>query len=409
MPVYEYAALDRKGKNRTGILDAESALAARQKIRESGSFPVSIREIHDSAGRKQSSKTYAISRYFSRMKSGDTAVMTRQLSTLLSAGLPLVTTIDTLIPQTKVHAYKAMLARIKDAIVEGNSFADALSMYPNVFSSLYINMVRAGESSGTLEIVLGRLADITENQQALNQRVKSAMAYPILMTVIGVSVLFFLLTVVVPQITTIFEDLGRTLPTPTLILIHTSSFLKTWWWAFLILGVVIAFALKRLKKTDKGRYYWDRAKLDLPVFGPLIRKLSISRFSRTLGSLLENGVSLLSALEIVKNISDNVLIVKTVEKAAENVSKGQSLAASLGEGDIFPNLPIQMIRVGEQSGELEPMLEKVADIYEREVESGIMSLTSLLEPVMILLMAVIVGFIVLSITLPIFEMNQLVM
>jgi general secretion pathway protein F len=409
MPVYEYSALDQKGKNRNGILDAESALAARLKIRESGSFPVSIREIHDSASRKQSSKAPSISRYFSRMKSGDTAIITRQLSTLLSAGLPLVTALDTLIPQTKAHNLKAMLARIKDAIVEGNSFAEALSMYPGVFSSLYINMVRAGESSGTLEIVLGRLADITENQQALNHRVRAAMAYPILMTVIGSAVLFFLLTVVVPQITSIFNDMGGTLPTPTLILIHTSTFLKTWWWAFLILGVIIALTLKRLIKTDRGRYYWDRTKLDIPIFGPLIRKLSISRFSRTLGSLLENGVSLLSALEIVKNISDNVLIIKTVEKAAENVSKGQGLAISLGEGDVFPGLPIQMIRVGEQSGELEPMLEKVADIYEREVESGILSLTSLLEPVMILLMAVIVGFIVLSICLPIFEMNQLVM
>jgi general secretion pathway protein F len=408
MPVYEYSAIDEKGKTKTGIIDAESALAARQKIRGLGSFPVSIKEIYDSGSKKQTPRQFSISRFFTRIKAGDTAMMTRQLSTLLSAGLPLVTAMDTLIPQTKSHAFKAMLAQIKDTIVEGNSFANALGMYPNVFSTLYTNMVRAGESSGTLEIVLERLADVTENQQALKQRIQSAMAYPILMSLIGISVLFFLLTNVVPQITTIFEDLGQTLPTPTIILIHISSFMESWWWMFLIAAGVMAFSIQQIKRTVKGKYYWDRTRLRLPVFGNLMRKLAISRFSRTLGSLLENGVSMLSALDIVKNISDNSLIIQAVENASEYVSKGQSLAVSLAESDIFPSLPIQMIRVGEQSGELEPMLGKVADIFEREVESSILSLTALMEPIMILLMAVIVGFIVLSICLPIFEMSQLV-
>ena len=408
MPVYEYASLDEKGKTKTGIIDAESALAARQKIRGLGNYPVSVKEIEDIVTRKQTARSFSVSRYFTRVKAGDTAMMTRQLATLLSAGLPLVTAIDTLIPQTKSHSFKAMLARIKDAIVEGNSFASALYMYPNVFSSLYTNMVRAGESSGTLEIVLNRLADITENQQALKQRIQSAMTYPILMTLIGISVLLFLLTNVVPQITTIFEDMGRTLPTPTIILIGTSRFMQSWWWAFILVAVATVIFLRQLKRTAKGKYYWDRTKLKLPLFGNISRKLAISRFSRTLGSLLENGVSMLTALDIVKNISDNSLITQAVEEAAEQVSKGQSLAASISGSDIFPNLPLQMIQVGEQSGELETMLGKVSDIYEREVELNILSLTSLMEPVMILLMAVAVGFIMLSICLPIFEMSQLV-
>jgi general secretion pathway protein F len=363
----------------------------------------------DAKSKKHPAWGISISKQFTRVRASDVAMMTRQLSTLLSAGLPLVTAIDTLIPQNKSHAFKTMLAQIKEAIVEGNTFANALNLYPNTFSTLYINMVRAGESSGTLEIVLSRLADITEKQQILNHRIKSALAYPILMAIIGTLVLFFLLTVIVPQITTIFTDMGHVLPLPTRMLIATSSFFKFYWWGFLIAALIVVFGFRRLKKSEAGRTFFDKNALSFPVFGNLSKKLAIARFSRTLGSLLENGVSMLLALDIVKNISDNILISRTVEKASENVGKGQGLAVSLSEGDVFPNLSIQMIRVGEQSGELEPMLDKIADIYEREVEAGILSLTTLLEPVMILLMAVAVGFIVLSIALPIFEMNRLVM
>jgi general secretion pathway protein F len=408
MPVYEYSALDAKGKNTSGIVDAESAPAAKQKIRSLGSFPISIKEIVDPDSKKHS-RSFSLSRYFTRIKASDTAMMTRQLSTLVGAGLPLVTALDTLIPQTRSHAFKAMMAQIKDSIVEGNSFATALTMYPNTFSTLYINMVRAGESSGTLEIVLARLADITEKQQALKNRIRSALAYPILMTFVGSAVLFFLLTVVIPQITAIFGEQGQALPTPTLILIGVSNFLKSYWWILVIAIILSAIALRRFKKTEKGRYYWDKAVLIFPVFGNLSRKLAISRFSRTLGSLLENGVSMLLALEIVKNISDNFLITQAVEEAAQKVGKGQGLANSLAGNDVFPNLSIQMINVGEHSGKLENMLTKVADIYENEAESSIMSLTSLLEPVMILIMAAMVGFIILSIALPIFEMNRLIM
>ncbi len=401
--------MDARGKNTSGIVDAESVLAAKQKIRNLGDFPVSIKEIYDLKTKKQQSRSFNLSRHFTHVRASDIALMTRQLATLLSAGLPLVTAIDTLIPQTKSHAFKAMLAHIKDTIVEGNSFANALCAYPGVFSSLYINMIRAGESSGTLEIVLERLADITEKQQTLNQRITSALVYPILMAVIGTLVLFFLLTVVVPQITAIFSDMGHTLPLPTLILIRTSEFAKAYWWVFLIAVFLCVLVIQRIKKIPSGRFFFDKAFLGIPLFGNLSKKLTISRFSRTLGSLLLNGVSMLSALDIVKNISNNVLFSRAIEKAAENVGKGQGLAVSLGESDIFPNLPIQMIQIGEQSGELEHMLDKVADIFEREVESIIARLTALLDPIMILLMAVVVGFIVLSIALPIFEMNRLVM
>lgn len=334
--------------------------------------------------------------------------MIRQLATLISAGFPLVSAIDALVPQTKSYRLKTILAQLKDAIVEGQSFAQALSQYPGIFSPLFINMVRAGETSGTLEIVLERLADITEKQQDLNNRIQTALAYPVFMCVIGTLVLFVLLTYIVPSITAIFADMNQVLPTPTRLLIWLSDFLKSFWWVIFIFIITAGFALHRAKKTEKGRYVFDKTVLSLPVFGILDRKLDVARFTRTLGSLLENGVSMLIALDIVKNIAGNVLISKAVETAAQEVGKGQALWAALNEGKIFPQLSIQMIQVGEQSGTLEKMLNKIADIFEKEVETSILRLTSYLEPVMILVMGCIVGFIVLSICLPIFEMNQLI-
>jgi general secretion pathway protein F len=228
------------------------------------------------------------------------------------------------------------------------------------------------------------------------------------MCVIGTIVLFVLLTYIVPSITTIFLDMGQALPTPTRLLIFFSNFFKSFWWIILIAVVGAGVALHRTKKTDRGRYAYDRTILALPVLGVLARKLAVARFTRTLGSLLENGVSMLIALDIVKNIAGNVLLSGAVEKATQEVGKGQALWVALNEGQVFPQLAIQMIQVGEQSGELEGMLNKIADVFEKEVENSVMRLTSYLEPVMILAMGCIVGFIVLSICLPIFEMNQLI-
>jgi general secretion pathway protein F len=407
MPVFEYTALDARGKTTSGIIDAEGAQAARQKLRTSGVFPVSIKETFE-AEPKKDAKTFALAPRLRRIKPVEVALMTRQLATLIGAGFPLVSALDALIPQTKSHGFKKILAQIKDLIVEGNSFAQALSNYPGQFPPLYVNMVRAGETSGTLEIVLERLADITEKQQALMNRIQTALAYPIFMLVIGTIVLFVLLIYIVPSITSIFADMNQVLPTPTRILIFLSDFFKSYWWGFgIILGLAIVI-FTRAKKTEKGRYWIDKTTLFLPGIGILAKKLAVARFTRTLGSLLENGVSMLIALDIVKNIAGNILISDSVETAAIGVGKGQGLWEALSGSGIFPQLSIQMIQVGEQSGQLETMLTKIADVYENEVESSILRLTSYLEPVMILVMGAIVGFIVLSICLPIFEMNQLI-
>ena len=407
MHVYEYTALDVKGKTVSGIIDAESPRTARQKLRASKTFPVDIKEIHDAATKK-APRFILVSDLLTRVRPNDVAMITRQLSTLVGAGFPLVSAIDILIPQTRSKSFKKVLAKIKDSIVEGNSFASSLSQYPGIFSSLYVNMIRAGETSGALEIVLERLADIAEKQQALKHRIRSALAYPVLMSFVGALVLFLLLTFIVPSITTIFSDMNQALPTPTRILIRLSDFFKNNWWMMCVAIILLPLIFRSVKKTVKGRYFVDRAKLFLPGFGILAKKLSVARFARTLASLLENGVSMMPALNIVKNIVGNILIFDVIEEASKEVSKGKGLGTALAGNSIFPDLSIQMIQVGEQSGELEAMLNKVADVFENEVETSISSLTSLLEPAMILLMGVIVGYIVLSICLPIFEMNQLI-
>ena len=408
MPVYEYTALNAKGKTATGIVDAESASMARQKLRAAQTFPVTIHEVADLATQKKT-ETPSVASVFYRVKQTDIAAMTRQLATLIGAGFPLVSAIDALIPQTASKAFKPILAQIKDAIVEGNSFAGALANYPSTFTSLYTNMVRAGESSGTLEIVLDQLADLTEKQQALKTRIQSALAYPILMACVGVLVLFLLITFIVPNITSIFEDMEQILPLPTIILIDVSDFFKDFWWGVVLVLIIIWFGFQRFKKTITGRHMVDRMKLKLPLLGPIFRKLAVARFARTLGSLLENGVTLLTSLEIVKNIAGNTQMAMAIEYAADEVSKGQGLGTSLASSSAFPQLSLQMIQVGEQSGELENLLLKIATMYENEVESRVLSVTSLLEPVMILVMGVVLGFVVLSICLPIFEMNQLIM
>jgi general secretion pathway protein F len=407
MAVFEYTALTVKGKKISGIIDAESALAARQKLRASQNFPVSINEVHDKVAEK-SIKKVSLPSLFQNIRPAQVAAVTRQMATLVGAGFTLDAALNSLLSQTRSRPLHRKLAQLKNAIVEGSSFAGALSKFPGTFPPLYVNMVRAGEVSGTLEIVLDRLADLTEKQQEIKDRIRAAAAYPILMTFIGILVLFFLLTYIVPNITSIFTDMNRVLPLPTRLLIGFSQFLKAYWWLLALVAAGLMIGIYSIRKTPKGRTTMDSLQLRLPVVGSLARKLAVARLTRTLGSLLENGVTLLASLEIVQNIVSNVILSSAVEAAAVDVGKGQGLADALGKTRVFPDLAIQMVQVGEQSGELEKMLNKVADVYEKEVERTVLSLTSLLEPVMILVMGVIVGFIVLSICLPIFEISHMV-
>jgi len=407
MPVYEYTALDRAGKTKKGILDADSTVAARQKLRGSGIFPVEVKEALSKPKGIPSGPVSLIG-LLKGVKPGEIFSMTRQLSILLGAGVPLVKSLEALISQITNSMFQKIMAQIKESVNEGNSLAFSLSQHPKFFSNLYVNMVDSGEASGSLDVVLGRLAEFGEHQQALRGRFKAALAYPAFMSLIGTVVLFFLITFIVPNITKIFTDMHQTLPLPTVVLIEVSNFMLSFWWVILIAFLIGIVILKQSKKRPGVHYIWDKLKLRIPVFGPINQKIALARFGRTLGSLLQSGVPLITALQIVGKIVDNSLIARVIDNAVDEIQAGRSLASTLDQSRWFPSIAVQMMSVGEQSGELEGMLNKIADTYEREVESHIMALTSMLEPVMILVMGLIVGFVVISILLPIFEMNQMI-
>ena len=322
--------------------------------------------------------------------------------------MPLVRSLDSLITQMTNPLFKRVMAQIKESVNEGNSLAFSLSQHPKIFSNVYVNMVQSGEASGSLDVVLDRLAEFGERQQALRGRFKAALAYPIFMFFVGTIVLFVLITFIVPNITKVFTEMRQALPLPTIVLIKVGNFLFSYWWVIVLCFLGGILILRHIKKRPRVQYLWDKLKLRVPVFGPLNQKMALARFGRTLGSLLQSGVSLITALQIVSRIVDNTLIERVIVDAVDDIEEGQSLAGSLSKSPWFPSMAVQMMSVGEQSGELEAMLHKIADTQEREVESQIIALTSMLEPIMILVMAVMVAFIVFSILLPILEMSQMI-
>jgi len=408
MPVYEYTAFDGGGRRKSGVVDAGSVAAARQKLRESSIYPVAIGESSESRNNETVAGKGGRG-LFQRVGLQELSVMTRQLATLIGAGLPLVPSLAALAPQIRNQLLRSTIVRIREEVNEGNSLTGALSHFPKIFPPFYLNMVRAGEASGTLNLVLERLADFQEAQQDMRTKIRTALAYPLFMFFIGSGVLFFLVTFVVPNITNIFSEMHQTLPAITVFLIVVSGFLKSFWWIIALIVVAgIVGVRSSIKKTEAGRTGWDRLKLNVPLFGGLNRKIAVARFSRTLGTLLQSSVPLLSALEIARNVVDNRLIANEIKRVAKDVEEGQSLSVPLAKNQFFPPIAVEMIAVGEQSGNVEKMLFKVADAYEKEVEANIVMITSLLEPAMILVMGAVVGFIVVSILLPIFEMNQLV-
>ena len=407
MPVYEYRALNSSGKSLKGILDADSDMVAREKLRASGIFPVEIKEAL-SKSKGLASEPGSVVRLLRGVRPAEVSTMTRQLSTLLGAGVPLIGSLESLVAQMTNPTFKRIMAQVKDSVNEGNSLALSLSQHPKVFPSIYVNMVQSGEASGSLDVVMDRLADFGEHQQALRSRFKAALAYPIFMSIVAIIVLFVLVTFIVPNITSVFAEMRQTLPLPTVVLIEVSDFLLSFWWVILLALFCLILILRRIGRRPRGRYLRDRLKLRIPVVGQLNQKIALGRFARTLGSLLQSGVSLISALQIVSRIVDNVLYQEVIEKAGDEIQKGQSLAGSLSKSAWFPSMAVQMIAVGEQSGDLEGMLYKIAESQEREVETQITAVTSMLEPVMILLMGVVVGFIVFSIILPIIEMSQMI-
>ncbi len=404
MPVYEYKALDKSGKTVSGIMDADSSQEARVKLRER---EVYITELHETATIHEKKKTTSLT-LFSRIRPIEISMMVRQLSTLLNAGIPLIEALSAIIDQLENKGLKKIISQVRESVREGRSLGDALSPHTRAFTPLMVNMIRSGESSGSLEIVLLRLADFLEQQVNTKQKIQSALVYPVVTISIAIAILIFLLIKVVPSVTDIFADMGQSLPLPTAVLIAFSDFIKTYWLLFILLFVSGFFGIKAYIKTPKGSIHYDRLKLKMPLFGSLFRKIAISRFSRTLGTLLKNGVPLLSSLDIVRNVVGNKILERTIEDARTHIGEGSSIHEPLRRSGVFPPILIHMINVGEKSGTLEEMLNKVADTTDNEIDTTINTLTALLEPLMILGLAVVVGFIVFSILLPIFEMSQMI-
>ena len=331
--------------------------------------------------------------------------MTRQFATLMAANLTVVDALTALIEQTESRPLQKALIQVRESVNEGSGLAAALEQHPRVFSSLFVNMARAGETSGTLPVVMLWLADLTERQLDTRNQITAKMYYPLFMLVIGVLVLFALLTYVVPTVTTIFSHMSATLPLPTRILIAVSDFLKAYWWIIGLAAVAMLLALQRYRRTARGARRFDLWKIRAPLVGKLALRMAMSRFTRTLGMLLHSDIPLLDSLEIARAVVNNAVLSDAIRHAQEEIREGATIAAPLQASGYFPPLVSHMISVGEKTGQLEEMLLRVADNYDNEVRSSVEGLTSLVEPVIIVLMAVVVFGIMLAVLLPIFELN----
>ena len=432
MPVFEYKGLTSGGKNASGFVDAESARSARAKLRRDGVFPTELKEQRGAkaakpktpAGKKKKKKAedgdedapkkismnmeVDFGRYFQRITTADVAIVTRQLATLLGAGIPIVESINAVADQTDNDKFKVVLTEIREKVNEGSSLGVALNAYPKIFSDLYRNMVGAGEQSGTLEVVLVKLADYTEGQVALRSKIVGALVYPLIMALVAMGLVSFLMVGVVPKIAKIFEDMDATLPLITRVLIGLSNFAVDYWYIVIFGSVGLFFLLRWWVRTPDGRAIVDRYALRVPLFGKLLLLVAVSRFASTLSTLLASGVPILTAMTIVRAVVNNVVLQDVLDQVRESVSEGQSIAVPLKKSEMFPPLVTHMIAIGERSGELEMMLAKVAESYEAQVDRSVGILTTLLEPIMILVMGGGVGFIALSVMLPMLRINQVV-
>ena len=410
MPVYQYRGYRSNNSKAAGIIDAESQRGANQKLRKNGIFPVDVVEQEQAQHKLKNGAADTLARapQSGSLPQSDLALLTRQLGTLIVAGLPLVAALGILIEQSTNRSVQSLLADIREQVRGGSDFSAALGHFPEAFPSLYIHMVRAGEAGGVLDQILFRLADFLEKQQALKHKVTNALLYPAVLSVVGALILILLLTFVVPKITTVFANMHEALPWPTVVLMAMSRFLNEHWLLLLLCTAATAVALQRAAGTETGRTLVDRCLLRIPLIGEVVRKVAVSRLAATLSTMLGSGVGLLQAMEIAKRVMDNRVLETAVKQAQESVREGESLAEPLRRSGEFPPLVTHMIAVGEKSGELESMLQRVALIFDAEVDRVVARSTSLIEPLMIVLMGLVVLFIVGAILLPIFQMGQMV-
>jgi general secretion pathway protein F len=421
VPVYTWKGLNAAGKAVAGTKDADSPKGLRLVLRRDGVFVTEHREMLAKGGAKAAVSAGAsgekvpfwkreidLGGLMARVRPQEVAVFTRQLATLLRAGIPLAEALAALSEQSDNKKFEVVLTGVRQKVNEGSSLAETLAQHPDIFPDLYTNMVRSGEAAGNLDAVLARLADFLDAQHQLRSKVSSAMTYPIIMTVLGSGVMGLLMVVVVPKITSIFEDVGKALPWNTALLIFLSDLIGGYWWLLAILGGGAYWGFKRWVAKPKGRAKVDSLKLRLPLLGPLVRYVGVARFSRTLATMLAAGVPVLTALEIVKRVLNNVVLEKVVDQARDAIREGESIAAPLRRSQQFPSMMVHMVAVGERSGQLESMLENVAIAYERDVDGKVARLTTVLSPLLIVTMAIAVAFIVFSVLQPILDMQDFV-
>jgi general secretion pathway protein F len=404
MPVFEYRALTKQGKKIKGIITADSPSSARLRLSQDKIYPMALREAKTE---KQHSAEGILARIPMPQRINPVEVSTalRQLATLVSSGMPLLDALNGLIEQTEQKSLKRVLTQVRERVVEGSPLSDAMASHRSIFSSIHVNMVRAGEASGALDVILKRLADFSEKRMKLKKKVEAAMAYPLFLVLISSVILIFLLSFVMPKVLGIFQGMHMVLPWSTRLLIGSAAFMRSFWWAVLLGGTTVIVLLITWVRTAKGRLFWDAFRLRVPLLGSVHRKAVIARFTRTLAILLQSGITLVDGLEIARLSMGNVVMEGSVKEAAKTVGEGGSFSTPLQKGG-FPPLVVQLVRAGEQSGELEQMLAKAAEVYEDDVESSVTSLTSILEPVIILVMGAMVGFMVMAVLLPIFDMTR---
>lgn len=401
MPVYLWKGTDRNGKNQKGELEADTPAIARQLLVRKG---ITIKSVKP--------KPKDISEYIPalqpKVKEKDLVVFTRQFATMIDAGLPLVQALDILQDQQSNPTFKRVIKEIKQSVEEGATLSDAVRRHPKVFDHLFVNLVAAGEVGGILDVILNRLASYIEKLANLKKKVKGAMTYPGIVISIAIIVVAVILIFVIPVFAGLFKDAGAKLPAMTLFVMNLSDFAKSYvhW---IVLGCVLLWmGIKQVRRTNRGRELIDRLLLRSPVFGMLIKKVSIARFTRTLGTMLSSGVPILDGLDIVASTSGNVVIENSIRKARNAIAEGRPVAEPLEETSVFPVMVTQMIAVGEATGALDTMLGKIADFYDEEVNTAVDSMTALLEPMLIVFLGVTIGFLLVAMYLPIFQIADVV-
>jgi general secretion pathway protein F len=407
MTVYSYKATDKSGKFIEGNIDVPDYQAAIEHIRQLNYFPVKVAE-GKSASKISVGMKLSLPKFGSTVSTKDLMTITQQLATLVDSGLTLDDGLSTLVKLAETEKIRFILSDIRQQVHAGTSFADALAEHPDVFSNLYINMVRAGEAGGMVGEALSRLEIFLEKSVTLKSNIQSAMIYPAILFMVGASAVVILITFVVPQFAKLFEDMGAALPLPTQILMGASSLIINFWPALFMALLAGTGAFKFYTKTNKGRAWWDGLLLKLPLVGPLIRKIEVSRFSLTMATLLKSGVPVLQAMGIVQSILINRVISDAIANLSQALKRGKGLSGPLQEAGIFPPMAVQMITVGEASGSLADMLTRVSYTYDKEVEQAIKQLIAMIEPFMILFIALVIGFIVISMLLAIIGANDIV-